>query len=283
VWTVFVALFAALVLAVVFQAALGAILTVIELSRGTDPAQLQQVMMDRLTQPYGFLLLVAAAQLGFLVTGLIAALSSAEPFGKRVAWSAPRPSWRVYPIAMLSSIPPLAVGLGSAWALATVLPADESLAKLFDAFTIDSAIVFVLVIGIVPGLVEELLYRGYAQKRLVERWGPLAGITVTSILFALVHGAPHAIVAAAPLGFWFGYLAWRSGSILPTILCHFFVNSGLNAWRMVIKFAEPSTQTQIAFSVTAVIVGIFCFAICCWPAFWRGKGSGAGSDSNGGH
>jgi membrane protease YdiL (CAAX protease family) len=72
-------------------------------------------------------------------------------------------------------------------------------------------------------------FRGYMQQRLVDRWGPAIGIVVTSIVFGIVHVMPHSIAAAMPLGFWFGYVAWRSGSIFPAMLCHFFVNAGLNA------------------------------------------------------
>ena len=269
IWTVFAAVALALFLAIFFQAVLGAAMAFNELARGTKPAELGKVITDKLTSPYVFMLLAGAGQLGFGMAGFIPAFWSKVPFRERVAWVKARPSWRVYPVTMLGSIAPLAIGLTAAVWLAEVIPADKSLEQLFDKMTIDTAIVFVVLIGVVPGVVEEVLFRGYMQQRLAKRWGAAKAIVVTSILFSLVHITPHAIAAVVPLAFWLGYVAWRSNSILPTIACHFFVNSGLNAWRMIAMFGELSETTQNAVHVVAILIGVICFAICCWPAFWR--------------
>lgn len=85
----------------------------------------------------------------------------------------------------------------------------------------------VLLMGpLVAGVVEEMAFRGYMQSHL-ERVGPTFAILVTSVLFALAH-ATHGLaylVAVAP-GFFlasvvYGYLALKSGSILPGMALHF--------------------------------------------------------------
>ena len=269
VWTVFSAVLLALLLAVLFQAVLGCALVILLLTGGTDREQLPTALMDRILSPLGFIMMAGCGQLGFAIAGFVPALRSSEPFRERVALQVAKPSWRVYPVAMLGSIFVLAIGLAAAYAVSTVVPPDESLEKVFDKMTIPMAIVFVLFIGLAPGIIEEVLFRGYIQQRLVKRWGVAKGITITSILFALVHVTPHAIAAVVPIGFWLGYIAWRSGSILPAMLCHFFVNAGLNAWRLIVKFAEISEPTQIAVSIIAVLVGAACFIACLMPWFWR--------------
>lgn len=269
VWTVFAAIGLALFLAISFQAGLGAVTAMIELSRGVKPAELSEVIMDRLVSPYGMILTMAAGTAALGIAGFLPALLSPVPFRERVAWATAHPSWRVYPMAMLSSLVPLAIGLTSAEAVATVFPVDESILKFFDSLTIDSAIVFVLFVGIAPGVCEEVLFRGYIQQRVVKRWGAAAGIIFTSIFFGLFHITPASVAAALPLGFWFGYLAWRSRSIVPAMLSHFFVNSGLNAWRMIIKFGGLSETAQNSVYVFSLSIGAICFAVCCWPAFWR--------------
>jgi membrane protease YdiL (CAAX protease family) len=276
VWTVFAAVALALFLAILFQAALGVAMAFNELARGTTPAELGKVITDKLTSPYVFMLLAGAGQLGFLIAGFLAAYWSKVPFRERVAWVRAHPSWRVYPLAMLGSIPPLAIGLASAVWVAKLIPPDDSIERMFEAMTIDAAIVFVIFIGLVPGVIEEVLFRGYMQQRLMKRWGAGTAIVMTSIIFAVFHVTPHAVVAVVPLAFWFGYLAWRSKSILPTIACHIFVNSGLNAWRMIVKFGELSETTQNTVHAGALLIGIICFAICCWPAFWRDRTPDAG-------
>lgn len=84
----------------------------------------------------------------------------------------------------------------------------------------------ILIMGaVVSGVVEEAAFRGYLQSHL-ERIGPTFAILVTSTIFTLMH-ATHGLgylLAVAP-GFFFvsviyGYLALKSGSIIPGMLLH---------------------------------------------------------------
>jgi membrane protease YdiL (CAAX protease family) len=79
---------------------------------------------------------------------------------------------------------------------------------------------------LVAGVVEEMAFRGYMQRHL-ERIGPTFAILVTSAAFTLLH-ATHGLtymLTLAPGIFLasviYGYLALRSGSILPGIALHF--------------------------------------------------------------
>jgi membrane protease YdiL (CAAX protease family) len=87
-----------------------------------------------------------------------------------------------------------------------------------------AAIPFVMFIALMPGFGEEMLFRGYIQRRLLQRWSPALAILVSSILFAIVHVMPHAVVFAFPVGLWLGFIAWKTGSIWPTILGHVLIN-----------------------------------------------------------
>lgn len=90
------------------------------------------------------------------------------------------------------------------------------------------AVPFILLIGLLPGIAEEILFRGYLQRRFIDRWGPAQGIAVTSIIFGLFHVTPHGIALATIIGVWLGMLAYQIGSILPGIFCHAAINSGWN-------------------------------------------------------
>lgn len=78
----------------------------------------------------------------------------------------------------------------------------------------------------VAGIVEEMAFRGYMQSHL-ERIGPTFAILATSAAFTLLH-VTHGLaylLAVAP-GFFlaslvYGYLAQKSGSILPGMALHF--------------------------------------------------------------
>ena len=124
-------------------------------------------------------------------------------------------------------------------------------------------VIFVLLIAFLPGFIEETMFRGYIQQRFMTRWSPWKAIGVTSVLFALVHVTPHGMAVALPLGVWFGYIAWKCGSIGPCIACHAFVNGGLNTWRLIAKFGELSEQTQYIVSGVLVAIGFVAFIMAC--------------------
>ncbi|MBI1899834.1 MAG: CPBP family intramembrane metalloprotease, partial [Planctomycetia bacterium] len=78
----------------------------------------------------------------------------------------------------------------------------------------------VLLVGIVPGIVEEFMFRGYLQSRLLKRWHPAAAIGLSAILFSVAHLDWMHVLGVLPLGVWLGVIAWRSGSIWPAVLGH---------------------------------------------------------------
>jgi membrane protease YdiL (CAAX protease family) len=102
----------------------------------------------------------------------------------------------------------------------------------------------VLIMGpLVAGVVEEASFRGYMQSHL-ERIGPTFAIVVTSAAFTLLHGT-HGLaylLTVAP-GFFlasvvYGYLALKSGSILPGMVLHFL--GDLNYTYFVLLGGDPS-------------------------------------------
>jgi len=261
VWTVFVALLAAIVAAGIFQAVAVVALVSIEIAQGATAKAATEELPAKLTTPAMFMLLAACGQLAFALAVAVPAWLSPTPVRERLGVLPAGPSWTVYPLAALATWFVLAIGIALAYALALILPADLSVQKLFDNMTLVDAVPFVLFIALVPGVVEELLFRGYIQRRLIQRWSPVTAIGVTSVLFALVHVMPHAIVAVLPLGLWFGYVAWKSNSVLPTMVAHAFVNGSLNAWRMIAKFGEISEPIQLVVVILAVLVGLVCFVL----------------------
>jgi len=77
----------------------------------------------------------------------------------------------------------------------------------------------------VSGIDEEAAFRGYMQRGL-ERFGVHRAILITSAVFTLVHGV-HGLGALLLLGpgifvasWLYGWLAWRTGSILPGMVIH---------------------------------------------------------------
>lgn len=75
-------------------------------------------------------------------------------------------------------------------------------------------------LALVPGLCEELLFRGYAQRQFERAAGPVGGVLLSGIIFGAYHLRPSQLLPLAVLGVYLAYLTWRTGSLWPAILVH---------------------------------------------------------------
>jgi len=83
----------------------------------------------------------------------------------------------------------------------------------------------VLIIGLGPGIGEELWCRGFLGHGLVSRLGTVRGVLLTSLLFGLMHIDPAQATYAAALGVILHLLRLGTGSLLPPMIAHTFNNS----------------------------------------------------------
>jgi uncharacterized protein len=84
-----------------------------------------------------------------------------------------------------------------------------------------------IILSVIPALVEETLFRGYMQRRFLERWSPVVAIGFSTVLFAVMHmDSLQHIVAVVPLGVVTGLLAYRTNSVKPGMLVHGLHNVG---------------------------------------------------------
>ncbi len=82
-----------------------------------------------------------------------------------------------------------------------------------------------LIVGLGAGTVEELFFRGFAQRRLVARYGGPVGIAIAAALFALAHGDPRHAAFAFCFGVFVGAVARWSDSTAPAIAVHVVNNT----------------------------------------------------------
>ena len=108
-----------------------------------------------------------------------------------------------------------------------IFPVSESyLEALQNLITVkDSGLWFtIFVVGILPGICEEVMFRGFILSALRKR-GIWYGIILTAILFGAFHLDPFRFVPATLLGVWLGYIAVKTNSLYVPILAHFAQNS----------------------------------------------------------
>lgn len=104
--------------------------------------------------------------------------------------------------------------------------ARSSVKLLLGSNTVGSLIIDLLIVGVLAGLSEEILFRGTLQQLF-----SLSGINrhlavwLTAIIFSAIHMQFFGFVPRLLLGAYFGYLLWWSGSLWLPVIIHALNNS----------------------------------------------------------
>ena len=169
----------------------------------------------------------------------------------------------VSPWVMLSSV---LVGIGG-WCLA--YGAYRAMEVLFGP-PIDSGmgepgsnseyLGLLLVGALLPGICEEVLFRGAIQG-VLEKRGSIFGVVTAAILFGLFHLDPWRIIPAALLGVFFGLLVLRTNSIVPAIIAH--ISNNALAFSVSYFLEDDAKLESVLLPVLAVVlvVGVVLFAM----------------------
>ena len=107
------------------------------------------------------------------------------------------------------------------WAVQTIgikSPADIELTSAWEF------VVALFVTALLPAVVEEIFYRGVILNGL-KRLGKWTAILISAAAFSLMHGNLYQLPYTFGLGVLLGYIAFETGSLLPTILIHFLSNA----------------------------------------------------------
>jgi membrane protease YdiL (CAAX protease family) len=86
------------------------------------------------------------------------------------------------------------------------------------------ALASLAVIAFAP-VCEELFFRGFVFPGISNRWGLVAGIIASGVIFSAVHLLPKSFVPIAGVGMVFAYAYYRSRNIFTTMLAHIAFNT----------------------------------------------------------
>jgi uncharacterized protein len=98
-------------------------------------------------------------------------------------------------------------------------------AALININSFPRYIISLIVIGLLPGLFEEICFRAGIQN-IFTRWfkGPWLAIIITSIVFSLVHISYYGFLVRFALGIILGFVFYYSDNIWLSSLFHFLYN-----------------------------------------------------------
>ena len=157
----------------------------------------------------------------FFATCLLALLVAVLPLGRNApAALGLRPvGWRPVVFAVLGTTV-------LSFAVSQLGPQPEGVKQVTEGIQGTARILQTLaVLGLLAPIVEELVFRGLFYGWLAGRWSNLVAFVLSSLAFAAAHTEPLHILLVLPLGFWFGWLRWRTGSLVPTIVAHIINNT----------------------------------------------------------
>jgi membrane protease YdiL (CAAX protease family) len=216
--------------------------------------EFQEVLKTGLMRPSVLLSSGATTQFVLLITALAAAMLSPVPFLRRLRLNPSTLSPVGYIIAPIGALSvsflfSFLVGLLDIHNSGTL----KMMGDVFKQLSPGELVIAIIIVGIAPGFAEEFLFRGYMQTRLSQRMGRWAAILITAVLFGLMHMDPLQSPFALGFGIYLGYLAEKSGSIRPTMLCHAVNNSiqVLLGW-----LPGPASATESPDRLTCAILAL---------------------------
>jgi len=138
---------------------------------------------------------------------------------------------------------------------------------------------YLVVLGVLPAVAEELAFRGFILSGLRRRFSPGTAVVFSSFLFALYHFNVFQLIPAFVLGLVLGTLALRTGSVLPGMLFHLLHNGLLLGLVMLEAQGFPQTDMAGRGVLRVALVALSsCLAILLFGRLVRGSFSGSQDD-----
>jgi membrane protease YdiL (CAAX protease family) len=123
----------------------------------------------------------------------------------------------------------------------------------------------VLVFGVVAGVSEEIFFRGFMLTRLREHWGGRRAVVVSAACFGVLHVDTNGIHMALAflMGVYLGFVAERTGSTLPAVVCHVVNN--------VVYTLQTALGGTLADRASNAVVAVGCavLLVICVGYLWR--------------
>ncbi len=138
---------------------------------------------------------------------------------------------------------------------------------MLDSLVQSAPLILILpLLSILPGVSEELLFRGAFQRSISNA---ALAIPLSALLFAAYHLDPHHVVAVVPLGLYLASLAHLTQSTAVTIVAHVGNNAvavAAGVWLGSGEGALPSPMS--AADIAAIPLGWIVAAIAMYVVWW---------------
>ena len=122
--------------------------------------------------------------------------------------------------------------------------------------------VSMIVMGLIPALGEEIVFRGMLQPMLSKRCHSQGAIWITAFIFSAIHLQFYGFLPRLLLGALFGYLySWTKNLIYP-IVAHFLNNS----FTLLLLFMSQHTAYKASEENPLLPIPLFIVCVMLWIA-----------------
>ena len=145
---------------------------------------------------------------------------------RALALRMPRPA--VWLGVLLGAPSSFIVGLGVAQLGQRILPIPEQVLEAFGQFMLPEELPLwqvLLFLAVLPGICEEIAFRGLLLHGLRRRFRPVALAVVVGVIFGLFHVDLFRIIPVSYLGIVLSGVTLATGSIFPAMLWHALNNA----------------------------------------------------------
>ena len=119
----------------------------------------------------------------------------------------------------------LSISLNNIICMSPLVAASEEYENASNAFYGSTLIIELLSSALVTPFLEELLHRGVVYQRLRKRFGVVASILVSSLIFAVLHFNIVQFIYAFLLGAVFAIFVEKTGKLYWAIVAHIVANA----------------------------------------------------------
>lgn len=140
------------------------------------------------------------------------------------------------------------------------LPMPDWVTQLFEELIQKNIYSFLAVVVVAP-IFEEMIFRGVLLKGFLKNYSPTKAILWSALFFGIAHLNPWQFITAFFAGCLFGWVYWRTRSLIPCILLH-MVNNGLAFGAMFyVEDMETTFRTLIGNDFYYLVLYVGCLGV----------------------
>lgn len=172
---------------------------------------------------------------------------------------------RIIPLVIIGTI---ALLFGTIAPIGNLIPMPEIIKKAFMDFGSQPGIFAFFLMVIAAPILEELIFRGIILDGLLEKYSPTKAILISSLLFGFVHLNPWQFVTGLIIGFFSGWVYYRTRSLSFSIIIHASANLSGFLMRFFIDIDSSMDKTLLDMycgltNLILVIVGSVLIVTVC--------------------